>query len=233
MMDRLRLGAGWLVHLYTAMGAVVGLLALTSVMEGQVRQAFLWLAAATLIDATDGWLARRTRVSQVVPQIDGALLDNIVDYLTYVFVPAVLMLHAGLFPPGVEWVTSAAVIVASGIAFSRTDAKTDDHYFTGFPSYWNIVALYLFAAEFPRWGNTAIVAGLVALTFVPIGYVYPSRTRALRGLTLVLGAAWAVAAIAMIWQLPQVDGRLLWASALFPAYYFALSFILHFRRTLA
>ena len=231
MIDRLRWLAASLVHLYTASGAVLGLVALNAAVGGDVRAAFLWLAACTFIDATDGWLARRARVSQVVPQIDGALLDNIVDYLTYVFVPVVVMLRTHVLSPGLEWVAASAVLLASGFGFSRTDAKTHDHFFTGFPSYWNIVAFYLFAAGLPPWANTGIVLGLVALVFVPVGYVYPSRTVAMRTATITIGSAWAIAVLVSIWQLPRITTWLVWVSLLFPAYYMGLSAVLHARRS--
>jgi phosphatidylcholine synthase len=222
--------AAWLVHLYTASGAVLGLLALLAVETGDFRRAFGWLVAATVVDASDGWLARRARVRDRAPQIDGARLDDVVDYLTYVFVPSVLIVRAGLLPAGWSWAVAAAVLLASAFGFSRTDAKSADHFFTGFPSYWNIVALYLYVAGWPAGVNAVILIVLAAMVFVPIGYVYPSRTPTLRPLTIALGCAWAVSVVAMIWTLPGVPGWLFRVSLVYPAYYGILSFILHGRR---
>ncbi len=222
--------AAWAVHLFTAAGAVLGLLALVAAIEGQFREAFLWLIGATIIDATDGTLARLARVAERAPQIDGARLDDIVDYLTYVFVPAVLMLRAGLFPDGGGLAIAAAMLLASAFGFSRTDAKTDDHFFTGFPSYWNIVAFYLYAGGLPSWANTGIVLGLAALVFVRVGYLYPSKTPALRRTTIGLGVAWALLCGWLVWQIPDVPRAWLGVSLLYPAYYVTVSLWLHARR---
>jgi phosphatidylcholine synthase len=230
MSDRLGTTAAWLVHAYTASGAVLGLLALDATVGGDLRTAFLWLAAATIVDATDGFLARLARVHERTPHIDGALLDNIVDYLTYVFVPAVMLVRTGVLGEGLGWPVAAAVLVASGFGFSRTDAKSADHFFTGFPSYWNVVALYLYAAGLPGNVNAAIVSVFVALVFVPVGYVYPSRTPTLRRLTVALGVLWGTCLAVLIWSLPNAPGWLVWGSAAYPAYYFVLSFVLHGRR---
>lgn len=213
----------WAVHMYTAFGAVLGLLALLAVMDGDFREAFIWLAAATAIDSTDGLLARLAGVKARTPRFDGARLDDIVDYLTYVFVPVVLMVRAGLFPDGLALSVSALALLASAFGFSRTDAKTDDHFFTGFPSYWNVVAFYLFAAGLAPGVNAAIIGTLVLLVFVPIGYLYPSRTPALRPVTVVLGLAWAVLICWLIWQAPEVPRTWLLISLAFPAYYIGAS----------
>jgi phosphatidylcholine synthase len=232
-MARIRVLTAWLVHLYTASGAVLALLALDAIIAGEVRRAFLWLAGSVFIDATDGWLARRTNVRARVPLVDGALLDNIIDYLTYVFVPAYMMVRLSLLSPGFAWPTAAAVLLSSGYGFSRTDAKTSDHFFTGFPSYWNIVVFYLYATGLPAPINTGIVLGLAVMVFVPIGYVYPSRTTTLRTATILLGGAWAIAIVVAIWQIPGSSPWLVWGSLFFPAYYFLLSLFLHDRRARA
>lgn len=224
-----RVGA-WLVHAYTASGAVTGFLAAIALFEARYRDAFLWLVAATVIDASDGWGARRWRVREVLPQFDGARLDDIVDYLTFVFVPALLLYHAALLPSGWDWAVVSAVLLSSAYGFSAADAKTDDEFFTGFPSYWNIVALYLFVAGLPPVVNGAIVLALSALIFVRIGYVYPSKTRVLQGLTIALGLAWGVALIVVILSLPERRTGLLAASLVYPVYYTVLSLVLHRRR---
>lgn len=220
----------WAVHAYTASGAVWGLLALLAILEGNYRQGFYWLALQVFIDATDGVLARAARVSEVTPFFNGTKLDDLVDYLTYVFVPAVFFVHAPILPDGVDVALAAAVLVASGYGFSREDAKTSDHFFTGFPSYWNVVAAYLLAWRLGPWVNANILAALVVLVFVPIRYIYPSRTTTLMGLSIALGAAWAVLMLWMIWQLPNVAAWLLWATLVYPAYYVVLSLVLSRRR---
>ena len=136
--------AAWAVHAFTASGAVMGLAALQATAAGDYRAAFLWMIAATAVDGVDGWLARLARVGELAPSVDGGRLDDIVDYLTYVVAPAFLVVRSGLLPELLGWPAAAAMLLSSAYQFCRTDSKTPDHYFTGFPSYWNIVALYLY-----------------------------------------------------------------------------------------
>ena len=221
---------GYFVHAYTASGVGCGWLALVAAIQGDVRTSLLWLVAATLIDATDGALARLADVARTAPRIDGARLDDIVDYVTYVVVPGVLVWRADLLPPaGAPWIIGAT-LVASALGFARSDAKTGDHLFTGFPSYWNIVAVYLIALRPAPATAAAILLALAALVFVPIRYVYPSRTVFLRPLTLALGAAWGVAFLALIWRVAAPPPWLVWTSLLYPVYYLALSLWLTARR---
>jgi phosphatidylcholine synthase len=218
----------WLAHLYTGLGAVVALAATLAVIQGEYRTAFLWLGAQIVIDATDGLLARALHVKERLPHFDGARLDDIVDYLTYVFIPVLLMLQAGLLPAqwGV-WV-GALVLLASAYGFSQTAAKieTTDYFFTGFPSYWNLIALYVYLLRMPSAANAAILVAFAVLVFIPLRYVYPSRTRTLRAATNVLGVAWAVLLTWIVWRLPEMDARWIQLSLLFPAYYMVLSFVL-------
>jgi phosphatidylcholine synthase len=220
----------WLVHLYTASGVLAAFYGVLAVFEGSYRAAFLWMAAATVVDATDGLLARAAGVKLVLPHFDGARLDDIVDYLTFVFLPVLLMYHAGLLPAGWGVIVASVVLLSSAYGFAAADAKSDDHFFTGFPSYWNIVALYLYAAALPPAVNAFILLALSALVFVRIGYVYPSRTRTLRRLTMALGAVWSMMMIMLIVDLPDVSRPLLIGSLFFPAYYAVLSIALHARR---
>src|SRR6266542_1940958 len=180
----------WLVHALTASGALLAYLAVLDISVGDYRRAFLWLAASTAVDAVDGVLARAARVKQRLPGVDGARLDDIVDYLTFVFVPTLLVAKAGLVPAGWTVPVAAAMLLSSAYGFSQVNAKTSDYFFTGFPSYWNIVVLYVFVLALPAVVNASVLAGLAALVFVPIGYVYPTRTPTLRALTLVLGVTW-------------------------------------------
>ena len=220
----------WLIHFYTATGAVLAFAATLATFEGRFRAAFLFLIAATLVDATDGMLARRAGIPGSTPGFDGARLDDIVDYLTFVFVPMLILYRAGDLPEGWGFGVAAAVLLASGYGFASLDAKTSDYFFTGFPSYWNIVALYLHAAATSVVFNAAVLLALVVMVFVRIGYVYPSRTPVLRGLTNVLGAIWAAMMLVVVWLLPSVPQALLIGSLFFPVYYTVLSFWLHARR---
>jgi phosphatidylcholine synthase len=220
----------WLVHAYTASGALFGFLALTSIADARYRDAFAWLAVALAIDATDGMFARAVDVKTRLPGFDGAKLDDIVDYLTYVLVPAFLVWHAPLVPR--EWATpmAGAMLLSSAYRFNTASAKTADHFFTGFPSYWNIVVFYLYVIGWPLVVNAAVLALLAALVFVPIRYVYPSRTPAFRLVTVTLAIAWGAIALRMLWLMPEIPALLVWLSLLFPAYYVALSLSLDLRR---
>lgn len=230
MPSLMNLSAAWLVHLYTAFGAATAFFGAVAVFEGRYRAAFLWMAAATVIDSTDGLLARIARVKQVLPGFDGARLDDIVDYLTFVFLPVLLLYRSGALPGGWGVLVAVVVLLSSAYGFGSADAKTPDHFFTGFPSYWNIVALYLHAAALVPAVNAVVLLGLSVLVFVRVGYVYPSRTPVLRGLTIVLGLVWGVMMMGVILALPDVPRGLLVASLFFPAYYTALSFALQVRR---
>jgi phosphatidylcholine synthase len=222
----------WAVHAYTASGTVVAFAATLAVFDAHYRAAFMLLVAATLIDATDGVLARAARVREVTPGIDGARLDDIVDYLTYVFVPLLLLFRAGDLPSSWGGVAVMAVLLSSAYGFCATDAKTEDDFFTGFPSYWNIVAVYLHVASLPAGVNAAILVVLSGLVFVRIGYVYPTRTLVLRRLTIGLGAVWGMMVAAIIVMMPEVPPLLVAGSLFFPIYYVVLSLTLHARRGL-
>jgi phosphatidylcholine synthase len=219
--------AGAAVHLYTASGSVLALLIVVAAFEGNTVTA-LWLGLATLfIDGTDGMLARRFRVKETIPWFDGARLDDIVDYLTYVFAPIVLLWTTGRLPDGLlGWVLAALPLLASSYQFCRTDAKTSDHFFLGFPSYWNIVVFYLIVLDF---GPTLVGITLVVfsiLVFVPVRYVYPSRTRFLQGVTLALTAVWLVTYALLVVQLPDPHPLVVAASLTYVVYYWGLSFYL-------
>jgi phosphatidylcholine synthase len=225
-MERL---AAWAVHAYTATGAVLGLLMVHFAYEGEV-ETVLWLfLVAMVVDGSDGLLARRFRVKAVVPEIDGALLDNIVDYLTYVFAPMALLWATGRLPDGV-WggVVAAVPLLASCYQFTRTDAKTEDHFFLGFPSYWNVVAFYVVVLELSVPVTTALVLVFAVLVFVPVKYVYPSRTETLWWLNMTLATVWLVLFGVIVATLPGPPLVLVLLSAGYLAYYVALSLWLTF-----
>ena len=222
--------AAWLVHLYTASGVVFAFLAARAVIQFDYRSAFFWLFLQVVVDATDGTLARLARVSERTPVFSGAKLDDIVDYLTFVFVPALFVWRALIVPDAWTLPVVCAMLLSSAYGFNRADAKTPDHFFTGFPSYWNIVVFYLLVAGWPAAVNGVILLVLAALVFVPIRYVYPSRTRPLRAMTNLLGVAWGAAVFAMIWRYPAISRPLFWSSMAYPVYYCVLSVVLSSRR---
>ncbi len=230
-------GPGWrrpaafAVHAYTASGAVLGFLIVRAAVEGDPVLA-LWLTlAALVVDGTDGALARLVRVKEALPWFDGARLDDIVDYLTYVFAPVVLLWANGYLPAGTAGTVIAALpLLTSGYQFCRTDAKTADHFFRGFPSYWNVVAFY---AVVLGWGPatvTAVVIACAILVFIPIRFVYPSRTATLRGSTVALTAGWLVSYAVLLAQMPDPHPVWLAVSCLYLGYYLIVSLVLTLRR---
>jgi phosphatidylcholine synthase len=220
----------WIAHLYTATGLVLAFLSVRSLFEHDYRTAFFWLWLQVVVDATDGVLARAARVSERIPWFNGAKLDDIIDYLTYVFIPALFVWRALLVPDGWTLPVASAMLIASGFGFNRDDAKTDDHFFTGFPSYWNVVVFYLLVAGWPARVNAIVLLVLAVMVFVPIRYLYPSRTPVAALPTNVLGAIWGVLMLVMLWQYPAVSRSVFVASLIFPIYYLALSMWVHVRR---
>jgi phosphatidylcholine synthase len=212
--------AAWLVHLYTASGGVVGMFALFAAAEGRIREAFLLLIATNIIDSTDGLMARRLRVREILPFFDGGMVDNVVDVLTFIWVPVFIMWKADLLPAPI-WI--AVPVLAALYAYGQVEMKTPDAFFRGFPSYWNVVALYLF------WFHPAAVVAVLlilvpaVLTFIPTRYLYASKNDILWKTTWSLGAIWLAQ---VVYLLSQKDPAMLlvWLSLYYPAYYMIASF---------
>jgi phosphatidylcholine synthase len=216
----------WLVHLYTASSAAFGVWAVVEAFEQRYEQALGLMLLTLVIDSTDGALARAVDVRRRIPWFDGRRLDDICDYFTYVAVPACFMIAADLLPHP-AW--AALPVVASCYGFSRDDAKTPDHFFLGFPSYWNVVATYMYLLDWSPLTCAGLLAVLSAGVFVPMRWIYPSRTRPLRPLTVAVLALWV---LGMAWLLarPQPDPLAIYASLLGPAYYAGLSLALEWKR---
>lgn len=187
------------VHLFTALGSVCALFAVLATIERHAEQAFFWLGVAFIIDGVDGYFARRVRVKQVLPRVSGEVLDQCVDYVTYVFVPA-LMLLLGPVPGAWGMVLAAVVCVTSLYHFSDMGSKTEDHCFVGFPAIWNIVLFYVFALALPVWAISGLVLVCGGLTFVRWKWVHPMRVTAFRGVTAAMTAVWALAAVWVVWS---------------------------------
>lgn len=218
----------WGVHAFTALGLPLCLIAALALQQGDVETFFAALIAASVVDAVDGTFARRFRVKEVVPEFDGALLDNLIDFLNFAFLPALGLISFNVLPEG--WSMLAAVpLLASGYGFCQGAAKTDDA-FVGFPSYWNILLLYFVVLDTDPWAAAAAIVLLSVLVFVPLHYIYPSRTRFMMSTTMGLGLLWSIAAIAIALY-PQAA----WArpvalvSLIYPAYYVVISVVHHQR----
>ena len=211
---------GYLVHAYTASTLLFVALAMQWILEERYQLALLAMAATVIIDATDGAMARHYRVSETARRIQGDLLDNIVDFLSYVGLPALFLLHANMVvPPATLWI--ALVMLASAFGFSRTDAKiAGKGFFVGFPSYWNIVVFYLWMLDTPPWLNTALLLLLASSVLVPIRFLYITRLARWRTLHLVLGGSWGAACLVAL-LLPSGVARdlLLYGSLSYVVFY--------------
>lgn len=220
---------GWSIHAFTASGACLGLLALFAIYKHDFLLAF-WLMAATIfIDAVDGMFARMVKVKEVIPTIDGALLDNIVDFFTYTLVPCFFLLVTDLLPESWRIICVMAITFSSAYQFTQVDAKTSDHFFKGFPSYWNIAIFYLFFWQLSSTTNMIILITLAILSFVPIKYVYPSRldyltgNKYLRTGMVILTIIWGLATLGLLWLYPETSHPLVGISVGYLLLYFMIS----------
>jgi len=226
-----RVALAWLVHLYTALGLILGAIVAVLAVRGDpesLRQALLLLWVATVVDATDGWLARRADVQGVLPGFDGRKLDDLVDFQTYTALPLLLVWRSGVLSPiSAAWLVLP--LLASAYGFSQADGKTADGYFLGFPSYWNVVALYVVLLAPPPVVALAAIVALSILTFVPAKYLYPSQPGRLNRWTTGLGLAWGAVVLLVLLDVPGEPRRWLLGSLAFPAYYMAASWVVTVR----
>jgi phosphatidylcholine synthase len=197
---RLRVAAGFSVHVFTACGAACALLALFAAADARWTEMFVWLGVALIIDGVDGSLARRLDVPAVLPRWSGELLDFVVDYATYVFVPAYALATGGILPQTVALALGILIAVTGALYFADRQMKTADGYFRGFPVLWNVVAFYLFLLRPPPWLGALAIIALSAATFAPLYFVHPVRASRLRWLNLAMLLCWAVLAL---WALTQ------------------------------
>ena len=182
----------WSVHIFTASGAFAGFLSLQAVLNDNVFLAFLWLSVAFFIDGIDGTLARRYKVSDNLPEIDGAILDNIVDYLNYVFIPALMVYWFDLVPSQFSLFAVALILIVSCYTFTNTKLKTEDLFFRGFPAVWNIVIFYLFVLDTSQLTNFLAILFFSVMTFVPLKYLHPFRVKEKKVLNLFITAVWGL-----------------------------------------
>jgi phosphatidylcholine synthase len=188
----------WAVHLLTASGAALALMALDAVFRSAFREALLWLFAALVVDGVDGTLARSAKVAERIPRIDGSALDLVIDYLTYVVIPALIIWRLGVLPGALGLPLSAAILMSSLYVFARRDMKTEDGYFRGFPALWNVVALYFVVAP-PAAGVAAgVIVLLVLLTFAPVHVPHPFRARDYGRWLPAVALLWAASSAALL-----------------------------------
>lgn len=219
----------WLIHAFTASGAFVGLMTLYAIYQHHFVESFWLVSISIIIDAVDGMLARTYNVKAALPGIDGALLDNIVDYFTYALVPCFFLLVSDVLPPQWRLPCVFAITLASSFQFSQVDAKTDDHFFKGFPSYWNIAVFYLFFWQLSSAVNVMILLTLAVLSFVPIKYVYPTHLEYLSANPLIRkGMAvstivWGAVSIWLLWLYPATNHALVAVSLSYIVFYLCIS----------
>lgn len=223
--------AAWGVHLFTASGACIGVFTLAKIYQHEYVFA-LWLMAITIvIDAVDGSLARLVHIKEVLPKIDGALLDNIVDYLNYVITPCFfLLVKPEMLPPEYSWMIVAAITITSSYQFCQADAKTPDHFFKGFPCYWNIAVFYMFIFNTSMTANAVLLGLLCILIFVPVKYVYPSRldyltdSKTLKMLMHCCSIIYGISSACLLVYYPETNNLWLTLSLGYVVMYLVLSF---------
>jgi len=188
------------IHVFTACGAALALLALILATGGQWAAMFACLGLALVIDGLDGPLARAFNVAKVLPRWSGESLDFVVDFVTYVFVPAYAIAASGFLPDALAIPAGMIISITGALYFADREMKTRENYFRGFPAVWNLVAFYLYVLAPPPWLATVMIVALAALTFVPVRFVHPLRVKHLRSLNIALMAVWAALALLAIVQ---------------------------------
>ena len=190
--------AAWAVHGFTASGAVLGFLAIISILNNDLVGAFLWLGLALLIDGIDGSLARKIGVLDKTPNIDGSTLDNVIDYLNYVIIPALMIYWFQMVPNGWEIILPAGMFAVSLYTFANMNMKTNDYYFSGFPAVWNIVVLYFYILNTHPIINVIVILLLFIFTFIPIKFVHPLRVKKIRNLTIFCTILWSATTLKLV-----------------------------------
>ncbi len=216
------------VHAYTSTGVLLAFYAALSLKDNNIQGFLIALWLAVLVDATDGALARRFEVKRFIPDFNGRRLDDIIDFINYAFLPAIALKVFGVLPDGLTWI-AALPMLSSAYGFCQDQAKTQDS-FVGFPSYWNIVFLYLYFFPLHPFWTAAILIGLSILVFVPIHYIYPSQTRWMQKPTLVLSFVYGLL-VGIICLFPKTGWvRGVAAFSLYYPIYYAVVSVLHHRR---
>ena len=223
----LRKTLAWSVHLFTGTGAVWGLLTILAIFEENWRMVIWWMIVAMIVDGVDGMFARWFHVKEYAREVDGGLLDNIIDYLNYVVVAALLLVRVpNLLPHGFEMAAAISILLTSGYQFTQTDAKTDNntYFFKGFPSVWNFLVVYMMLLRLNPWVNLLMLIICNVLVFVPVKYLYPTRNTRLRRFTLGFTYLYGFLGVWGLLQYPNVPEWVVPASFLYVGYYALLSF---------
>ena len=207
------------IHIFTATGAALALLAMILASGGHWAGMFFCLGLALIVDAVDGPMARAFKVKELLPRWSGEGLDFVVDFTTYVFVPAYAIAASGFLPDALAIPAGMIVVITGALYFADGNMKTDDNYFRGFPAVWNLAAFYLYLLEPPPWAAVSMIAALAALTFVPVRFVHPLRVKHLRWLNIALMALWAVLATFTIVENLSPGPYVTWALVIIAVYF--------------
>lgn len=226
----MRINFFWLIHIYTGLGIPIAALTLYNCIKGEIKTAFLFMFIAIFIDATDGFLARRFNISKILIKFDGRKLDDLVDFLNYVLVPIAMAYFLKILP-GSNLAFGLIPVIASAYGFSQVSSKTEDSFFLGFPSYWNLVVFYLYFLKLSALFNSIIFIVLSAAVFVPIKYIIPFKTKPFAKVTNIFCVLWSINLASIVGFLPNPPLWLVILSIIFPAYYISLSIYLHFSKT--
>ena len=197
--------AAWAVHGFTASGAVLGFLAIISIFNNDQTSSFLWLGLALLVDGLDGTIARKVGVIDNATNIDGSMLDNLVDYLNYVIIPSLMIYWFQMVPNGWEIIIPAGIFAVSLYTFANINMKTEDYYFSGFPALWNIVVLYFYILNTNQYINLIVIIFLSILTFIPIKFVHPLRVKKLRNITIFCTIIWSATTLKLVTTFPEIN----------------------------
>ena len=197
--------AAWAVHGFTASGAVLGFLAIISIFNNDQTSSFLWLGLALLVDGLDGTIARKVGVSDKATNIDGSMLDNLVDYLNYVIIPSLMIYWFQMVPNGWEIIIPAGIFAVSLYTFANINMKTEDYYFSGFPALWNIVVLYFYILNTNHYINLIVIIFLSILTFIPVKFVHPLRVQKLRNITIFCTIIWSATTLKLVTTFPEIN----------------------------
>ncbi len=215
--------AAYGVHVFTAVGAVLGLWAIILTFQGYFQYAIWVLFTAVIIDSVDGVLARAVNIHQNAPRIDGALMDNIIDFVTWTVAPLVWIYAVTQIP---VWVLMICAL-ASIFGFTNVEAKSSDDFFTGFPSFWNLVVFYIYLLALSTTLASVILLSFAIATLIPVRFIYPSKTTYFRTVTIALGLVYFFQIIALLMFFDKSPMLLVYSSFIFPVYYFGTSFYLH------
>jgi len=218
--------AAWAVHGFTGSGAVLGLLAIISILNDDAVGAFLWLGLALLIDGIDGTLARKVDVSKQTPNIDGTILDSIVDYLNYVIIPSLMIYWFQMVPLWFELIAPSTIILCSLYTFANLKMKTEDYYFRGFPAVWNIAVLYFFILGTHEYINITVIVICIILTFTPVKFVHPLRVADLRNLNIFFTIVWSATTLKLVItptsKIFMIDSAIIFILWIITSIYFAV-----------